>query len=70
MENYRFVKPYEMDGGTIAEGTTLAVVNGVVYYENGIVMDMFQGAFLNLIAKEKKTGWNYLRPYRPIYNKV
>ena len=70
MESYRFIKAYPMDSGTIPVGTTLAVVNGVVYYENGMVMDTFQRAFVNLINKEKRNGWYYLKPYTPIFNKV
>ena len=54
MENYKFVKPYEMPQGTVPVGSTLLLMNGVIYYDNGMVPETYQAAFSNLIAREKK----------------
>ena len=70
MEHYRFVKPYDMGDWQVSEGIELSIINGVVYYEGGILMDIYQAPFLRLVDREKKTGFNYLRPYKPVYNKV
>lgn len=70
MENYHFVKEFDAGGFVVPEGTDLSIVNGVVYYNGGILMDIYQNQFRKLVVIEKKNGWNYLRPYKPLYNKV
>ena len=70
MENYKFVKSYEMPQGTVPVGSTLLLLNGVIYFDNGMVPETYQAAFINLINREKKSGFNYLRPYTPLFNNV
>ena len=70
MENYKFVKPYQMPEGTIPVGSTLLLQNGGIFFDNGMVPETYQVAFSNLINKEKKFGWNYLRPYTQLFNKA
>ena len=70
MENYRFVKEYDAGGFVVPEGTDLTIVNGLVYYNGGILMDMYQHLFRKLVETEKRNVWVYLRPYKPVYNKV
>ena len=58
MENYKFVKSYEMPQGTVPVGSTLLLLNGVIYFDNGMVPETYQAAFINLIKREKKCKLN------------
>ena len=48
MENYKFIKPYEMPQGTVPVGSTLLLMNGVVYFDNGMVPETYQAAFITM----------------------
>ncbi len=70
MKRYYFFKPYKIGENTVPAGTDLSVVNGVIYYNEGMVDDYYQGVFGRLIAKEERFGFDILRPRQQVYNKV
>lgn len=72
MEQKRFVfiKPYHVEGlGTLAEGSEITIVHGVVYF-NGGMCSAYHGRILYDIINNEKLKLNYLKEVNIIYNKI
>lgn len=69
-EQYTFVKDWVCPQGTIKAGNTIYVTHGCVYFNGGLQGNVFAEMFFRLINQEKKSGFNYLKPERLIYNKI
>lgn len=65
-KRFVFQKPYNMNGGIIQIGSELVVVNGIIYYNGGMLEPVYQIEFKDLIMKELKKPY-YLKQL-PIIN--
>ena len=60
---YTIVKDIPLGGNDkIKAGTSIYLTNGVFYMDGGLLDQDFQEDFKNLIIREARNGWNYLRP--------
>jgi hypothetical protein len=60
IRNFKFVKDYPMDYGTITEGNDLQLFRGLVSLNGGILDTNYQKRFIRLIENELKTP-NFLK---------
>lgn len=49
-------------GGKIAKGEELYLVDDIFYLTGGMVGQEYQEDFMQLLKKEAKQGWKYLKP--------
>lgn len=66
---FRFVRDYKCEFGTLEAGKTIDVVNGTIYYDNGLVEPWWAKYLEDLIRKEMEKPY-YLKEVIIPYNKV
>lgn len=69
VERYVFRKDFGMGNMEVPAGTEISKTHGCIYYNGGLLSPEFQNVFKTLIEREKRQGWNYLKPDMPVYNK-
>jgi hypothetical protein len=69
-KRYIVVKEIVDGDGKIPVGTQLDIVRGVVYMNGGMLDTYFQGYFGRLIEREEENGFKYLKPEKPVKDKI
>lgn len=54
----------------IKKGSELTIMNSTIYFNGGMVDNMFYDIFLDLINQELNNGFNFLKEVPIPYNKV
>lgn len=73
MKDYRrfkFVKSMKLHDGTFRAGDEITVMGERVFYNGGMVEPSFYNLLLDIVEKEMKNGWDYLREVPIPYNKL
>ena len=67
---YKFVKELTVKEGTFPVGATITVMNGRIFYNDGMIQPHFYDLFYDLLEYETNEGFNYLREIVIPYNKL
>lgn len=69
-KRFKFVKELKQPEGTFKEGDEVTIMEGRVWYNNGMVQPTYRDLLMDLVEYESINGWNYLREIPIPYNKV
>ena len=68
-KRFRFVREFKCEYGVLEPGNDIDVVNGVIYYNGGLVEKWWAEFLKDLIKKEMEKPY-YLKEVSIPYNKV
>lgn len=69
-EKYIFVKELKNEIVNVPIGSDISVINGNILLNGGLLTPVWQTNFRRFIEKERENGWNYIKPVKPIFNKI
>lgn len=69
-KRFKFVKELKQPEGTFKAGDEVTIMEGRVWYNNGMVQPTYRDLLMDLVEYESINGWNYLREIPIPYNKV
>ena len=69
-KRFKFVKELKQPEGTFLVGDEITIMEGRVWYNNGMVQPIYVDLLMDLVEYESNEGWNYLREIPIPYNKA
>lgn len=69
-KRFKFVKELKQPEGTFKAGDEVTIMEGRVWYNNGMVQPTYRDLLMDLVEYESINGWKYLREIPIPYNKV
>ena len=69
-KRFRFVKELKLPEGTFKVGDEITIMEGHVWFNNGMVQPVYRDLLMDLVEYESNEGWNYLREVPIPYNKA
>lgn len=69
-KRFKFVKEMTRPEGTFKAGDEITIMEGRVWYNNGLVQPSYAELMMDLVEYESNEGWNYLLEIPIPYNKV
>lgn len=69
-KRFKFVKEFKQPEGTFKVGDEVTIMEGRVWFNNGLVQRTYADLLMDLVEYESNKGWNYLREIPIPYNKA
>ena len=69
-KRFRFVKELKQPEGTFKVGDEITIMEGRVWFNNGMVQPVYRDLLMDLVEYESNEGRNYLSEIPIQYNKA
>ena len=69
-KRFRFVKEMKQPEGTFKAGDEVTIMEGRVWFNNGMVQKVYADLLMDLVEYESNEGWDYLREVVPTFNEI